>query len=343
MSVRWAVIGVVLLLTVAGDAVSAESGFPPARGPQTADRIEGPAAALTSADQTGPIIHVVKRGETLFLIAQRYGVDVWQIAVYNSITNPHRIFAGQVLRIPRLVHPAPTPLPCPCEEIVIITPGRGVTITNPVTVSGEAISPFEQTVVVTVLDGSGMQIGLEPGVIEGKPGERGPYTVSVPFAVPFNSQQGRIQVFTESPRDGAMEHLSSVTVNIQGLDLDALLERLETAITSKDLTQLQSLVAPKFQFGLYRSAWLEMPAALALEMLYDKYMAPGNPRLDFSVDARALLSDRAAIQTDVIHVVLSPGWGAARNDDAFLVFGAVEGRARWTGLLYVMHDLIDYR
>ena len=58
-------------------------------------------------------------------------------------------------------------------------------------------------------------------------GQRGPFSLTVPFTVPANSQPGRIQVYTESPRDGAVEHLNSVTVVLQGLDLDALLERLE--------------------------------------------------------------------------------------------------------------------
>lgn len=86
-----------------------------------------------------------------------------------------------------------------------------------------------------------------------------------------------------------------------------------------------------------------MPAAQALEMLRGNYLAPGSPRLDFSVDARRMAGDRVTFPDDVIHVVFSSGWGANGDDDAFLLFGDVEGRARWTGLLYVAHDLIDYR
>jgi LysM repeat protein len=44
--------------------------------------------------------YVVKRGDTLYSIARRHGLSVWQLAAYNNISNPHRIYAGQVIRIP---------------------------------------------------------------------------------------------------------------------------------------------------------------------------------------------------------------------------------------------------
>lgn len=322
---------------------------------------QAPAARLAptsvARQPSNEIIHVVRWGETLGRIARRYGLGVWELAAYNSIRNPDLIYAGQILRIPQpppigpapeptrppIVAPTPSALPCPCEEIIIVAPGQGVTVTNPVTVTGIAASPFEQTVVVRVLDGSGQPIGLTPGIVTGEYGQRGPFTVTVPFTVPLNSQPGRIQVFTESPRDGAMEHLSSVMVNLRGLDLDALLERLDTALTSKDYAALASMLAPQFRFGPYQSEWGEMSAAQALPWLRSNYLEPGRPRLDFSVDARQLLGDRATFPADVVHVVFSPGWGPDQNDDAFLLFGAVNDQARWTGLLYVYHDLIDYR
>ena len=44
--------------------------------------------------------YVVKRGDTLYSIARRYGVSVWQLAAYNNIRNPNRIYVGQVIHIP---------------------------------------------------------------------------------------------------------------------------------------------------------------------------------------------------------------------------------------------------
>jgi LysM repeat protein len=53
-------------------------------------------AAVSAQNRT----HVVRPGETLFTIARQYGLTVQQIAAANGITNPDRIYAGQVLVIP---------------------------------------------------------------------------------------------------------------------------------------------------------------------------------------------------------------------------------------------------
>jgi lipoprotein NlpD len=44
-------------------------------------------------------VHVVKRGETLYGIASRYGLDFREVAKLNGITSPYVIRPGQRLRI----------------------------------------------------------------------------------------------------------------------------------------------------------------------------------------------------------------------------------------------------
>jgi LysM repeat protein len=44
--------------------------------------------------------YTVQPGDTLFSIARRYGMNVTQLASFNGIWNPSRIYVGQVLRIP---------------------------------------------------------------------------------------------------------------------------------------------------------------------------------------------------------------------------------------------------
>jgi LysM repeat protein len=53
----------------------------------------------------------VVRGDTLARIAQRFGTTVQALAALNGITNPNRIFAGQVLKISGGTGPAPQPTP----------------------------------------------------------------------------------------------------------------------------------------------------------------------------------------------------------------------------------------
>lgn len=45
-------------------------------------------------------IYIVKKGDTLFAIAEKYGVSVAAIADLNAIENPDMIMPGQVLQIP---------------------------------------------------------------------------------------------------------------------------------------------------------------------------------------------------------------------------------------------------
>ena len=62
----------------------------------------------------GPMVHVVRYGETLFGIARLYGVSAWQIAYANGLVNPNYIYAGQRLIIPVRM-PAPSLVYNPCS------------------------------------------------------------------------------------------------------------------------------------------------------------------------------------------------------------------------------------
>ncbi|HUS69916.1 MAG TPA: LysM peptidoglycan-binding domain-containing protein [Anaerolineae bacterium] len=58
---------------------------------------------------TGSTIHIVQWGETLNIIASRYGVSAASIAQANGLWNPNFIYAGQRLVIPTAAAPAPQP------------------------------------------------------------------------------------------------------------------------------------------------------------------------------------------------------------------------------------------
>ncbi|MEO7397659.1 MAG: LysM domain-containing protein, partial [Ilumatobacteraceae bacterium] len=56
---------------------------------------------LAPTTTTIPEFHVIQSGETLFQIAETYGLSYAELAAYNGITNPDDIQAGQKLKIPR--------------------------------------------------------------------------------------------------------------------------------------------------------------------------------------------------------------------------------------------------
>jgi LysM repeat protein len=61
--------------------------------------------------QSGRIVYIVRRGDTLYSIARRYGTTVQAIALTNNIVNPSRIYAGQKLIIYTNVPAPPAPSP----------------------------------------------------------------------------------------------------------------------------------------------------------------------------------------------------------------------------------------
>lgn len=66
-------------------------------------------------------LYTVEAGNTLFSIAQRFGVTVQQIVAANpQIVNPDNIFAGQVICIPT-GSPTPTPTPTPNGQFRVLT------------------------------------------------------------------------------------------------------------------------------------------------------------------------------------------------------------------------------
>ena len=70
---------------------------------------------------TIPSSYVIKRGDSLFKIAQMFGISTAELAAYNNITKPDSIQAGQKLKIPQpgetttstapVATTAPTPKP----------------------------------------------------------------------------------------------------------------------------------------------------------------------------------------------------------------------------------------
>ena len=168
---------------------------------------------------TSYIAHIVQVGETLSSIAFKYGVSYWDIARLNGLTNPNGIYPGQRLLIPTTTLPAPTPTPTVVaptvqEAIVISSPAPNSTISSPVTITGYGAA-FENTLAVNVVDETGTLIGTGYVMVDADVGQYGPFTGVVNYTAPGSAQVGRVQVFSVSPRDGAIEHLSSVNVKLE--------------------------------------------------------------------------------------------------------------------------------
>jgi hypothetical protein len=106
------------------------------------------------------------------------------------------------------------PLAFTQEVIHIDSPQAGAQVTSPVTVSGVGGPAFESTLNAEVYDASGQAVGKDTLVLQvEEAGQRGHFQGQVAFKVD-SVQPGRVSVFIVSPRDGGIQHLSSVEVTL---------------------------------------------------------------------------------------------------------------------------------
>jgi hypothetical protein len=98
--------------------------------------------------------------------------------------------------------------------IAVAGPRSGDEVTVPVTVKGVA-SVFEGTVVIAVesADGSKTFCKTFTTASEGAPG-RGSFEAQIAFPPPSSATDGRVQVYSESAKDGSVQNLVSVPIVI---------------------------------------------------------------------------------------------------------------------------------
>ena len=132
---------------------------------------------VTDTAGSRPAIHVVERGENLFRIAWRYGLDFRDIALWNQLESPDRILAGQRLRlyppagmpardvqlVSRPAAPAPTPA---AQTVAAVTPVAANRTVRSSEAAGDWVWPTEGRVVSRFnpnqLGNKGIQISGSP-------------------------------------------------------------------------------------------------------------------------------------------------------------------------------------
>lgn len=72
--------------------------------------------------------YTINPGDTLARIGLRFGMSWTSIAAANNISNPNRIYAGQVICIPGIANPVPVPVTKPTFSILSVNRNQTVTI-----------------------------------------------------------------------------------------------------------------------------------------------------------------------------------------------------------------------
>jgi murein DD-endopeptidase MepM/ murein hydrolase activator NlpD len=108
--------------------------------------------------------HIVQPGETLFTIANKYGVLMEAVIQANSILNPDVIQVGQALQVPVGPTPVPPPLPAPfvsadLSEPIIIQ-GRTLIVKVKLTPPAALTGNFDGRPILFVDGGAGQYWGI---------------------------------------------------------------------------------------------------------------------------------------------------------------------------------------
>jgi LysM repeat protein len=172
---------------------------------------------IPGTPQSDSVEYKVKSGDTLSGIAAKYGVTTWEIAQRNGLWNPNLLFVGQKLAIPGGGEVVPETVAAPPvveAPLIIESPTENASVTSPVTVTGFGRA-FGNNLAVEILDQDGNRIAKAYATVEAELGQIGPFTAEVEFTPPAAAQPGRILVYSQHPRDGAMVDLASVEVTLQ--------------------------------------------------------------------------------------------------------------------------------
>ncbi|NOZ71118.1 MAG: hypothetical protein GXP38_04270 [Chloroflexi bacterium] len=96
-------------------------------------------------------------------------------------------------------------------------PKPGETLVDQVRVSGEAEGIFENQIVVQVESATGEVWGSAPALINAPDvGQKGTFSVDVPFQNPLSATEGRVALYSEEARDGSLILLAWVNIRFAG-------------------------------------------------------------------------------------------------------------------------------
>ncbi|MEP7294335.1 MAG: LysM peptidoglycan-binding domain-containing protein, partial [Chloroflexota bacterium] len=214
--------------TDAPAAVDTPTDTPPTEVASNAITSDGAPAAV--------VVHVVQRGQTLFRIAQQYGVTVNDLATINHLADPTLIYAGQELIIPgfeppqlALDMPAPV-LSLDVTPLVFIEGEAGrirLTTASPVSVAGTFInqtlndaaetSNTRHTILVGVPVGTAAEVYPLDLVLTDEAGSQIPLSVNIQVVSGHYRRESitlladRANLLNPTMEDAELTHLRNVT------------------------------------------------------------------------------------------------------------------------------------
>lgn len=148
----------------------------------------GPAPQLV-IEQPKPLTYKVEKGDTVAVIAKKFGVDGKALLAANNLADAKKLKAGQTLTIPGKTA-APAPQAAPVAPAAPADAKAAAATPKPLTVAAPAPAPAPAPVEAIQPDAKGRKgsskEAVDPGVVEEKPvkGKKGKKGKDEPVAVP---------------------------------------------------------------------------------------------------------------------------------------------------------------
>ena len=189
-----------------------------------------PAPTSTPTVTPTPVFHTIQSGETLLVIANRYNVGMAALQEANGILDPRALQIGQQLIIPRIEEeaesadatPTPTPMPVDIQNVHFNeTAIGGLGVLGEVVNRGDV--PLEQVRVgVTLLDGTGAEIGQADGLVALDLVDVGE---AAPFAILFGAAPGQFDRYRTYAVSAVPGYVGSYYRDLEVTDLASEGER----------------------------------------------------------------------------------------------------------------------
>jgi murein DD-endopeptidase MepM/ murein hydrolase activator NlpD len=203
------------------------------------------------------VIHTVQPGETLFTIANSYGVTVNDASSVNNLDDPTRIFAGQQLIIPNASPPQlaadlPEGVTSFSANPVIFTEGKTGKLSLSTSAAADLTGTFLERELVVISDETRTQHFALVGIPVFT--EAGPYPLSLNVQLDSGAAN-TLNVNIQVVRGG----YGSEIINL----LDGRDNLLNENVEEAEMTLLRNVTAP-FTPELYMESSMGLPAAAAV-------------------------------------------------------------------------------
>lgn len=136
--------------------------------------------------------------------------------------------------------PAPSPTTAPVIErdITLETPVTGASVTNSITIKGATnYWPFEANLTAQLKDASGKVLAIIPVTVNAPDiGQGGPFEAQMTFTPPAQAQEGTLEVFEASAKDGSIVAIETVKVQLSGQPSNTTGIKLDAPVEGQAIT-----------------------------------------------------------------------------------------------------------